>query len=60
MARKWSNLNLPGALHYVTGNFLERTPVSSDDWCWSEDSEKLSKATKERGWYTFEKRKMKS
>ena len=21
MARKWSNLNLPGALHYVTGNF---------------------------------------
>ena len=23
MARKWSNLNLPGALHYVTGNFLD-------------------------------------
>jgi len=21
MARKWSNVNLPGALHFVTGNF---------------------------------------
>ena len=30
MARKWSNLNLPGALHYVTGNFLDRTPVFTD------------------------------
>lgn len=27
MARKWSNLNLPGALHYVTGNFVNRIPV---------------------------------
>ena len=27
MARKWSNLNLPGALHYVTGNFLSRISV---------------------------------
>ncbi len=27
MARKWSNLNLPGALHFVTGNFLNRIPV---------------------------------
>ena len=27
MARKWSNVNLPGALHYVTGNFLNRVPV---------------------------------
>ena len=34
MARKWSNLNLPGALHYVTGNFLDRTPVfTSPDCC---------------------------
>jgi hypothetical protein len=24
MDRKWSNLNLPGALHFVTGNFLDR------------------------------------
>lgn len=27
MARKWSNQNLPGALHFVTGNFLNRIPV---------------------------------
>ena len=34
MARKWSNLNLPRALHYVTGNFLNRTPVfTSPDCC---------------------------
>jgi putative transposase len=33
MARKWSNLNLPGALHYVTGNFLGRTPVFTDPNC---------------------------
>jgi len=30
------------------------------DWWWPEDSEKLSKAMKEMGWYTFEKRKIKS
>jgi hypothetical protein len=33
MARKWSNLNLPGALHYITGNFLDRTPVFTDAEC---------------------------
>ena len=33
MARKWSNLNLPGALHYITGNFLDRTPVFTDPEC---------------------------
>jgi hypothetical protein len=27
MTRKWSNLNLPGALHYVTGNIIDRWPV---------------------------------
>jgi hypothetical protein len=27
MARKWSNRNLPGALHYVTGNCSNRFPV---------------------------------
>ncbi|HXT64956.1 MAG TPA: transposase [Pyrinomonadaceae bacterium] len=27
MAKKWSNLNLPGALHFVTANVLDRTPV---------------------------------
>jgi putative transposase len=33
MARKWSNLNLPGALHYITGNFVNRTPVFTDPEC---------------------------
>ncbi|MFN2494058.1 MAG: transposase [Pyrinomonadaceae bacterium] len=33
MARKWSNQNLPGALHFVTGNFLERFPVFKQDEC---------------------------
>jgi putative transposase len=30
MARKWSNLNLPGALHFVTGNFINRLPVFTE------------------------------
>ncbi|HEY0431472.1 MAG TPA: transposase, partial [Pyrinomonadaceae bacterium] len=33
MARKWSNQNLPGALHFVIGNFLDRTPVFNEDSC---------------------------
>jgi REP-associated tyrosine transposase len=33
MARKWSNQNLPGALHFVTGNFLNRIPVFSQETC---------------------------
>jgi REP element-mobilizing transposase RayT len=33
MARKWSNQNLPGALHYVTGNFLNRIPVFRQEPC---------------------------
>jgi REP element-mobilizing transposase RayT len=33
MARKWSNLNIPGALHFVTGNFLDRIPVFKQDPC---------------------------
>ncbi len=33
MARKWSNLNLPGALHYVTGNFLHRLRVFTEPDC---------------------------
>jgi REP element-mobilizing transposase RayT len=33
MARKWSNLNLPGALHYFTGNFFNRLPVFTEDLC---------------------------
>ena len=33
MARKWSNQNLPGALHFVTGNLLNRVPVLKEDRC---------------------------
>ena len=33
MARKWSNLNLPGALHFVTGNCINRLPVFTEDVC---------------------------
>ena len=33
MARKWSNQNLPGALHFVTGNFLDRIPVFNQEAC---------------------------
>ena len=42
MARKWTNLNLPGALHFVTGNFLERTPIFTDPDCCSAFLEELS------------------
>ena len=36
MARKWSNLNLPGALHYVTGNCINRLPVFTEpECCWA-------------------------
>src|SRR5216683_22371 len=41
MARKWSNLNLPGALHFVTGNFLQRTPVFTEPACCSAFLEEL-------------------
>ncbi|MFN2516572.1 MAG: transposase [Pyrinomonadaceae bacterium] len=33
MAVKWSNQNLPGALHFVTGNFVNRLPVFTEDAC---------------------------
>jgi REP element-mobilizing transposase RayT len=33
VARKWSNQNLPGALHFVTGNFLDRIPVFNQESC---------------------------
>ena len=33
MARKWSNLNLPDVLHFVTGNFLNRQQVFLEDRC---------------------------
>ena len=31
MARKWSNLNIPGALHFVTGNVHNRIPIFKGD-----------------------------
>jgi len=31
---QWSNLSLPGALHFVTGNFLNRWHVFTEDACW--------------------------
>jgi REP element-mobilizing transposase RayT len=33
MARKWSNLNLPGALHFVTGNFVDRMQIFTEPAC---------------------------
>ena len=33
MAKKWSNLNLPGALHFVTGNIIDRLPVFTNPAC---------------------------
>ena len=33
MARKWSNLNIPGALHFVTGNFLDRIAIFNQEAC---------------------------
>ena len=33
MGKKWSNQNLPGALHFVTGNFLDRAPVFEQRAC---------------------------
>jgi REP element-mobilizing transposase RayT len=36
MARKWSNQNLPGAFHYVTGNVRNRIPVFKRDDCCQE------------------------
>lgn len=41
MARKWSNLNLPGSLHFVTGNLLQRTPVFTEPACCSAFLEEL-------------------
>jgi len=38
MARKWSNANLPGALHFVTGNFFNR--LVRKEYRWSVFSQK--------------------
>jgi putative transposase len=33
MARKWSNQNLPGVLHFVTGSLSHRTPIFTNEVC---------------------------
>ena len=33
MTKKWSNQNLPGALHFITGNFGDRIPVFKQSVC---------------------------
>jgi REP element-mobilizing transposase RayT len=33
MARKWSNQNLPGALHFATGNVINRIRIFQQDKC---------------------------
>jgi len=33
MTKKWSNLNLPGALHYITGNVRHRIPIFKQETC---------------------------
>ena len=33
MTKKWTNLNLPGALHYVTGNVRHRIPIFNQEKC---------------------------
>ena len=33
MARKWTNLNLPGALHYVSGNVVHRVKIFRQKRC---------------------------
>ena len=47
MARKWSNLNLPGALHFITGNFFNRQPVFSQERCCQSFVETYSELAKE-------------
>ena len=33
MTRKWSNQNLPGALHFVTGNIIDRITIFNQEGC---------------------------
>ena len=47
MARKWSNQNLPGALHFVTGNILNRKPVFKKDSCCEAFTEPCAKLLKD-------------
>jgi putative transposase len=31
MTQKWSNLNIPGALHFITGNVRDRNPIFNQE-----------------------------
>lgn len=33
MGQKWTNRDLPGALHFLTGSFLKRVPVFTEQAC---------------------------
>ncbi|HEY0366763.1 MAG TPA: transposase [Pyrinomonadaceae bacterium] len=33
MTKKWSNVNLPGALHFITGNVIHRIPILNQLSC---------------------------
>ena len=33
MARKWTNLKIPGALHFITGNIYNRIPIFRRESC---------------------------
>jgi putative transposase len=43
MAKKWTNQNLPGALHYLTGNVFNRIPVFKSEGCCTGFFDVLSK-----------------
>jgi REP element-mobilizing transposase RayT len=47
MARKWSNQNLPGALHFVTGNLFERIPAFKQEGCCRSFFETLGRLIKD-------------
>jgi REP element-mobilizing transposase RayT len=47
MATKWSNINLPGALHFVTGNCINRIPVFSQPDCCHAFLKELEKLNQE-------------
>ncbi len=47
MARKWSNLNLPGALHLVNGNCINRLPVFTEPDCCRAFLKELKKLNQE-------------
>src|SRR5262245_34418740 len=50
MARKWSNINLPGALHFVTGNCINRLPVFTEHECCQAFLDELK--TLDQEWHT--------